>query len=164
MNADEAGVHSVKILTFFALLISALGGCSSGAFVPGGPHTMERGRLSDIVARQAARAHIPPHLVAAVIRAESGGDPSAVSGAGAAGLMQLMPATARRYGAENRFDPEENVAAGTRYLRVLLARYHHDVRRAIAAYNAGPGAVDAARGVPAFPETRAYVDRVISDL
>jgi len=164
VNADEAGVQSVKTVTLCALLFSALGGCSSGGFVPNGPHTIDASRLSRIVARQAARAHVPPRLVSAVIRAESGGDPSAVSRAGAAGLMQLMPATAAQYGARDRFDPEENVAAGTRYLRDLLARYHHDLRRAVAAYNAGPAAVDAARGVPAFDETRAYVARVVSAL
>ncbi len=95
-----------------------------------------------------------------MIAVESRGDPSAVSATGAAGLMQLMPATALTYGVGNRFDPEENVTAGCRYLHDLLARYHNDLSLALAAYNAGPGAVDAHHGVPSFPETRAYVARV----
>jgi len=125
---------------------------------------MSAARLNHLVAQQAKRAKVPPKLIAAVIKAESGGDPSAVSRAGAQGLMQLMPSTALAYGILNPFDPAENIAGGTSYLRDLLKRYHHNVSLALAAYNAGPGAVDAAGGIPAFLETRSYVAQVTSSL
>ena len=116
--------------------------------------------LARLVRLEAAQNGLSPRLVGAVIDVESRGDPSAVSATGAAGLMQLMPDTALNYGISNRFDPESNVAAGCRYLHDLLARYHNNLSLALAAYNAGPGAVDAHHGVPSFPETRAYVMRV----
>ena len=99
-----------------------------------------------------------------MIAVESSGDPSAVSRSGAQGLMQLMPDTATTYGVANAFDPQQNVAGGCHYMRDLLRRYHHDIGRALAAYNAGPGAVDAARGIPAYSETRAYVARITAAL
>jgi soluble lytic murein transglycosylase len=109
-----------------------------------------------------ARAHkLPPALVKAVIAAESRFDSTAVSRAGAQGLMQLMPQTARELGVEDPFHPSENVEGGTRYLRSMLDRYG-DMTRALAAYNAGPTAVDHYRGVPPYPETRAYVKRVLT--
>jgi soluble lytic murein transglycosylase-like protein len=150
----------VRNLVVGFVLLSALYGCSGGGILPSGPHAMDSARLSDIVERAARKQHISVQLVNAVINVESGGDPSAVSRAGAAGLMQLMPDTAVLYGVTNRFDPEDNVAGGTAYLHDLLARYHHNVNLALAAYNAGPGAVDASGGVPAYQETRAYVARV----
>jgi soluble lytic murein transglycosylase-like protein len=78
--------------------------------------------------------------------------------------MQLMPGTAATYGVANAFNPKQNVAGGCRYMHVLLARYHENVPLALAAYNAGPGSVDAVRGIPNFPETRAYVARVTAAL
>jgi soluble lytic murein transglycosylase-like protein len=125
---------------------------------------MPSAEIRRLVATESLRAHVSPTLVTAMIDVESHGDPSAVSAAGAAGLMQLMPATAVTYGVSNRFDPEENVSGGCRYLHDLLVRYHNNVPLALAAYNAGPGAVDASRGVPPFSETRAYVARVSAAL
>lgn len=147
-------------LAIAVAFVAALDGCGAGGFVPGGPHTIAAATLGRIVTSQSAAVRLPPKLVLAVIRTESGGDPSAISRAGAQGLMQLMPATALAYGAGDPFDPASNVAAGTRYLRDLLTRYHGNLPLALAAYNAGPAAVDAAHGIPAISETRSYVSRV----
>jgi soluble lytic murein transglycosylase-like protein len=114
----------------------------------------------------AARHEVNPALVAALVRAESAFDPRAISHKGAGGLMQLMPATARRFGLSEaeRFDPERNLEAGTRYLRWLLDRFEGDVARALAAYNAGEGTVDRYGGVPPYRETRNYIRRIYSTL
>lgn len=132
--------------------------------MPGGPHRLPVGELEALVRSSAQANRIEPKLVSAVIDAESHGDPAAVSRVGAQGLMQLMPGTAAQYGVANAFDPVENVAGGTHYLHDLLRRYKGNVQLALAAYNAGPGAVDAAHGIPAFGETRTYVDRVVAEL
>jgi soluble lytic murein transglycosylase-like protein len=116
---------------------------------------------------QAARRHeLNPALVAALVRAESAYDVGAVSHKGARGLMQLMPATARRFGvAEHEiFDPEKNLDAGSRYLRWLLERFDGDVALALAAYNSGEGTVDRYRGIPPYRETRTYVRRIFTTL
>ncbi len=109
-----------------------------------------------------ARVHkLPPALVKAVIAAESAFDPGAVSHKGAQGLMQLMPETAEALGVEDPLEPNDNVDGGSRYLREMLDRYG-DMPRAVAAYNAGPTAVDRYRGVPPYRETRDYVKRVLT--
>jgi soluble lytic murein transglycosylase-like protein len=115
--------------------------------------------------RAAARKHnVPAAFVKSIIAAESNFNVDSLSPKGAIGLMQLMPDTAHEYGADPNV-PEQNVDAGTRYLRVLLDRYHNyrnGFKRAIAAYNAGPGVVDRFRGVPPYRETRGYVARVLA--
>jgi len=121
-------------------------------------------RLADYATdiQEISRQHgVSATLVESVIRTESGFDPSAVSPRGAAGLMQLMPGTAAALGVPDRFDPRASISGGVRHLRYLLDRYRGDVRLALAAYNAGEAAVDAHRGVPPFPETRVYVERVL---
>ncbi|MEO8380528.1 MAG: lytic transglycosylase domain-containing protein [Acidobacteriota bacterium] len=111
--------------------------------------------------QDAARAHgVDPRLVAAVVRRESAWNPKAVSSAGACGLMQLMPETARYLGVRDVFDARENLYGGTRYLRTLLDTFHGDLDLTLAAYNAGPGAVAKHGGVPPFRETQAYVAAV----
>src|SRR5206468_11510523 len=107
----------------------------------------------------AERYGLPPELVRSVMAAESGFQPRAISPKGAIGLMQLMPGTAQALGANPR-DPAQNVDAGTRYLRDLLEKYNYRLRHALAAYNAGPGAVDKYNGVPPYRETINYVGRI----
>jgi soluble lytic murein transglycosylase-like protein len=111
----------------------------------------------------AARANrIDPALIHAVISAESGYNPFARSRSGAAGLMQLMPATAKRYGAHNRMDPAQNIDAGVRYLRTLMNMFDNDLKLALAAYNAGENAViRAGNRIPPYAETMTYVPRVL---
>ena len=159
--------HTVSpraLWTSVALAFAFLSGCSGGGFLPGGGHSMPSGRLSALVQSASTANAVDPKLIASVIDAESHGDPNAVSRVGAQGLMQLMPGTAAMYRVSNAFDPYQNVDGGTRYLRDLLRRYKGNVKYAVAAYNAGPGAVDAAHGIPPFAETRAYVDRVVAGL
>lgn len=117
----------------------------------------------DLIADAAKRNGLPVEFVRSVVAAESAFRTDAVSPKGAIGLMQLMPATAREYGAEPS-DPRQNVEAGTQYLRDLLLKYQHDdhqVLRALAAYNAGPGTVDRYHGVPPYRETIEYITRVL---
>ena len=112
------------------------------------------------IERVARENGLSPSLIKAVALVESGFDPHAVSSKGAQGLMQLMPGTARQYGVQDAFDPLENLRAGARHLRALLDEFDADETLALAAYNAGSGAVRRHGGVPAYPETRAYVRKV----
>jgi soluble lytic murein transglycosylase-like protein len=130
---------------------------AEGAAMP-----LER-RLHAAVADHAARHALDPDLVRAVIRVESGWNPRAVSRKGAMGLMQLMPATAAEYGVADPFNPTENIRAGVAYLRRLIDRFDGRTELALAAYNAGPGAVEKYhRTVPPYRETRTYVQRIVS--
>jgi soluble lytic murein transglycosylase-like protein len=115
--------------------------------------------------RAAAQKHrVPAAFISSIVAAESNFDPNALSPKGAIGLMQLMPATAQLFGADPAV-PEQNVDAGTHYLRVLMDKYHkyrNSLTRVIAAYNAGPGVVDRYHGVPPYRETKTYVARVLA--
>ena len=117
------------------------------------------GRFRDLIANAAERHGVSPSLVRAVIEVESNFEQRARSRKGAMGLMQLMPDTARQYAVANPYDPRSNIDAGTRHLRMLLDRF--DVSRALAAYNAGEGAVRRFGGIPPYPETRSYVRRIL---
>jgi soluble lytic murein transglycosylase-like protein len=121
--------------------------------------------LHSVVERVASRHKLSPGLLNAVIRAESGYDPRAVSPKGAVGLMQLMPATGRRFGAQDLFSVEQNVEAGAGYLGWLMSMFDGQLDLVLAAYNAGEQAViDAGCRIPAYPETQAYVKRILDDL
>lgn len=119
--------------------------------------------VDEIVEKAARDNQLDSDFVRAVIRAESQGNTNAVSRKGALGLMQLMPETATKLGVKNSFDPNENVGAGTKYLRNLLSQYHNDPIRALAAYNAGGGRVQQYNGVPPYKETQKYVTNIIRD-
>ncbi len=119
-------------------------------------------QVQQAVSAASAKYGVPSSLIRGVIEQESGMNPNAVSPAGAMGLMQLMPNTAKEMGLSNPFDVVGNIDAGTRYLGTLINRYNGDVPLALAAYNAGPGAVEEYGGVPPYPQTQNYVSRVLS--
>jgi len=118
------------------------------------------GPLAETVARIAGENQLSPELIHSVIQVESNYNPYAVSPKGAQGLMQLIPSTARRFGVSDVFEPADNIQGGARYLKYLLELYKGDDALALAAYNAGEGAVSRYGGVPPFPETRNYVSKV----
>jgi soluble lytic murein transglycosylase-like protein len=113
-----------------------------------------------IIREAAALYRVSPTLIRSVMQAESAFDPTAVSSAGAMGLMQLMPDVARAFGIQDPFDPRENIMGGTRLLRELLDSHHGNIPLTLASYNAGPAAVARYRGIPPFRETRGYVKKI----
>jgi soluble lytic murein transglycosylase-like protein len=119
-----------------------------------------RRKIEVMIGEVSARYNVDPALIRAVMETESNWNSEAISRKGALGLMQLVPGTARQMGVSNAFDPKQNLDGGVRYLHTLLERYNGDLDRALAAYNAGPGAVDRARGIPQYRETREYVQKV----
>jgi soluble lytic murein transglycosylase-like protein len=125
-----------------------------------GPESEPRS-LRELAAEAARRYGIDPALVLAVVDVESAFRPRAVSPKGAQGLMQLMPGTARELGVQDPFDPGQNLDGGARHLRALLNKYQGDLEKALAAYNAGAGAVERHGGVPPYAETREYVRKVL---
>ncbi|MGH8134703.1 MAG: lytic transglycosylase domain-containing protein [Steroidobacteraceae bacterium] len=162
---DELGVtHFTNVpadARYQVLLRSAPETSQAGARIS--PAMLARSAEYDnIIEAAAAQATVEPSLLRAVIVVESAFDPDAVSSKGARGLMQLMPATAKAYGAVDVDDPAQNVQAGARYLRDLLKRYENDLELVLAAYNAGEAAVEQhGRRIPPFAETRRYVPRVL---
>lgn len=123
-------------------------------------HVKPGSSIENIIERAAETYNLPSKLIKSVIRHESNFNPRAVSRAGAAGLMQLMPSTARGLGVTDMMDPEQNVMAGAKYLRSMMDKYKGNVKLALAAYNAGPGNVDKYGGIPPFKETQSYVRKV----
>jgi len=165
--AEITGVpaDSGAMPAFGTALASALGaGTPSGdptATIPPAPAPVPPEQIDALVGQNAATWQVDPSLVKAIIANESGFDASATSKVGAQGLMQLMPDTAAAVGVRNSYDPGQNVAGGTRYLKGLLNRFNGDVRLAVAAYNAGPNAVEKYGDVPPFTETQNYVQNVL---
>jgi hypothetical protein len=123
--------------------------------------TLSEQELEPVIRRHSSQHRLHPALIRAVIKAESGFDPRAVSRSGAIGLMQLMPQTAVRLDVRDMYDPDDNVGGGTKYLRQLLDRFHGNLPLALAAYNAGENAVDHYQALPPFDETRQYVRKVL---
>jgi soluble lytic murein transglycosylase-like protein len=126
-----------------------------------GPARLAPPQVEQLVRSNASAWGVDPALVKAIIANESGFDANATSRTGAQGLMQLEPATAAALGVANAYDPAQNVWGGTRYIKGLLDRFHGDLRLALAAYNAGAGAVEKYGGVPPYAETQAYVESVL---
>lgn len=125
--------------------------------------SVNKKKYADLIAQAAAKHQVDAKLVHAVIQAESAYDATAVSSAGAVGLMQLMPATARRYGVIDRRDPDQNINGGTKYLKDLLKMFDSNLDLAVAAYNAGENAViKYHNSIPPYPETRNYVKQVLA--
>ncbi len=123
--------------------------------------TLSERELEPVIKRHSSQQQLHPALIRAVIKAESNFDPRAVSRAGAIGLMQLMPQTAARMDVHDMYDPDDNVAGGTKYLRQLLDRFHGNLPLALAAYNAGENIVDRYQALPPIDETRQYVRKVL---
>jgi soluble lytic murein transglycosylase-like protein len=153
---DEPGIGRYKVLLSSRLETTMSGERYDAALLA------KSTRYDPIIEHAAATAAVEPNLLRAVIVVESGFNSRAVSKRGAVGLMQLMPATAMRFGVSNLYDPMENVHAGARYLKFLIDRFGHDLALALAAYNAGEEAVDRSGGrIPPYLETQAYVPRVL---
>ncbi|OGH97433.1 MAG: hypothetical protein A2287_05535 [Candidatus Melainabacteria bacterium RIFOXYA12_FULL_32_12] len=124
---------------------------------------VSKGQIENIVKQVADKHNIDERLILAVIKQESGFNPNAVSSAGAQGLMQLMPATAKRLGVSNPFDPVQNIEGGVKHLKGLMAKYRGNLVLSLAAYNAGGGNVDKYGGIPPFKETQNYVKNILSN-
>lgn len=120
--------------------------------------------FADIIKKASQEYGVDSNVIEAVIKQESSFNPNAVSSCGAQGLMQLMPSTAKSLGVNNPFNAEENIMAGTSYLKQKLDEFNGDLHLALAAYNAGSGAVHKYGGVPPYKETRAYVDRIVKSI
>jgi len=141
-SASRAGADSQNLMTW------RLGPCDASSF-------------DELIVDSAQRHGVDPALVKAIVKVESNFDPGAVSQVGAKGLMQLMDGTAEMLGVADSFDPVQNVEGGVTFVKYLLDRYDHDETLALAAYNAGPGAVDKHKGIPPFQETQKYVSLVL---
>ena len=143
-----------------ALPAPELGAAPASLAAPKAPNIYKIGDLTPVIDDAAKKYRVPSDLISAMITQESGGDANAVSGKGAHGLMQLLPATAQQYGVKDINDPAQNIDAGAHYMADLLKRYNGDEAKALAAYNAGPEAVEKYNGVPPFRETREYIKAI----
>ncbi len=132
------------------------------AVAPDAPAMVAPEQIDKLVGANASAQGVDPALIKAIIANESGFNANATSNVGAQGLMQLMPGTANGLGVTNAYDPAQNVWGGTKYIKGLLERFNGDTKRAVAAYNAGPGAVEKYDGVPPYAETQNYVQNVLA--
>ncbi len=134
----------------------------AGSVAPNAPAMVPPAEIDRLVTANSAQWNVDPNLIKAIIANESGFNANATSSVGAQGLMQLMPGTASGLGVTDAYDPAQNVWGGTRYIKGLLDRFGGDVKLAVAAYNAGPGAVEKYSGVPPYAETQNYVQNVLA--
>lgn len=163
IQAIEARIDSITGAGTRSLLTGNTGAAGfRGVLSSFGDKPLPETQWDSLILEASAKYGVDPGLVKSMMMAESSGNPNALSSAGAMGLMQLMPATAESLGITNPWDPAQNIMGGTRYLRGLLDRFG-DPELAVAAYNAGPGAVRKFNGVPPYPETQGYVARVMSN-
>lgn len=154
-TGPEPAAPEVQVVTQAAAVVEEI------TFVPEIADVHEKIPFHGIIVQVSGRYAVDPHLIRAIILAESGYNPRAKSKKGARGLMQLMPATAKSLGVEDVYDPEENIEGGVRYFRSLLDRFDGDVRLALAAYNAGSRHVRNYAGVPPFKATQRYIQKVL---
>jgi len=143
--------------------IAGIGNSSAGSFQQTLNKTIERKEnpFSELINTYSKKYNVDPNLVTAMIKAESNFNPNAVSKAGASGLMQLMPETAKILGVTNIFEPEENIEGGIRYFKTLLNEFNQNLPLALAAYNAGPDVVKKINDIPPIDETKNYVEKVL---
>jgi soluble lytic murein transglycosylase-like protein len=156
VTSTETGASS-----FSSLLSDVMKDDKPSPPISAGINALKGSHLEPLVEQYAGKAGVSSSLVKAVIRAESGGNPHAVSSAGAKGLMQLMPATAKGLGVNNPLNPAENIEGGSKYLGQLMKKYRGNKELALAAYNAGSGAVAKYGGIPPYKETQNYVKKVL---
>ena len=163
-NSNFVEVGAADVASVETILLPASLPAPAAAKLTSATHAdLTKAELHELLSSAGAQHNLDVNLLASVVRAESGGHTAAVSKKGAQGLMQLMPKTASQLGVGDSLRPDENVAGGASYLDSLLTRYHDNLALALAAYNAGPAAVDRWHGVPPYRETRLYVARIIRD-
>ncbi len=160
---EIAGVEQVADPPTAATAPESAKGASAPTPAPARDAKLSAEDLREMLIKAGDEHNLDVDLLASLVKAESGGNVRAVSPAGARGLMQLMPGTAVELGVRDSFKPDENVRGGSAYLDALLTRYHDKLALALAAYNAGPAAVDKHHGIPPYRETQAYVARVIHE-